>query len=70
MGCVKLRCSMLKYIGELGYQGLKKQKSKYSILNIDSVREWANRALHRGSTFKYRILDINRYILNYFLSMV
>ena len=30
-----LRCSMLEYMGELAYQSLK--KSKYSILNIDSV---------------------------------
>ncbi len=37
MGCVGLRYSMLKYIGELGYRSLKKRKSKYFILNIDSV---------------------------------
>ncbi len=36
MGCVELRCSILKNIGELGYQ-FKKQKLKYSILNIVSV---------------------------------
>ncbi len=37
MGCVELMCSMLTCIGELGYQSLKNKKSKYSILNIDSV---------------------------------
>ncbi len=35
MGCVELRCSVLKYMGELGCQSFK--KAYYPVLNIESV---------------------------------
>ncbi len=42
--------SMLKYVGEFGYQSLK--KSKYSVLNIDSVN-WKFYGLANGFMYEF-----------------